>query len=139
MSLFPDQVLAAVSNAPATVPRRPAAAETTGVVPCGCGDAAIYLLGGGVFCETCLFKTLRGRKLLNKRAVVPVILRCASGFRRVRCGDALDFQPLGDFERVQPCAEAECRRLFPVHQFWTGEPAVCPACSAAAFREIYPA
>jgi len=141
--------------------------ETDTALTCTCGERGAYLLGDGVknpdhrsgvlprkkppnprrpadgvswlfpaLCERCLLKTLRGRRLLNKTARQPVIIHCADGFRRVRRGGREDFQSRGPRERVQPCAR--CKKLFWVHQWWTGEPALCPDCSEAVFREVYP-
>jgi len=45
---------------------------------------------------------------------------------------------LAQWERVQICRQRKCKAVFAVHWLWTGEPALCPACSAAAFREVYP-
>jgi len=135
MTLFPELN----PPPPAQKPQGQAQAtmvETDTVLTCKCGERGVYLLGDGALCESCLLKTLRGRRLLNKTARQPVIIHCADGFRRVRRGGREDFQSRGPRERVQPCAR--CKRLFPVHRWWTGEPALCPDCSEAVFREVYP-
>jgi hypothetical protein len=110
--------------------------ETGTAAECKCGQPATYLFGSGVYCGKCLVTTLRGQRLLNKTASVPVIRHCADGFRRVRRRGVPDFRPCGESERVHPCKE--CKRLFPLPDLWTGEPALCPTCAAEAFRAVYP-
>ena len=135
MSLFPEPPSAAEEpRAPARL--APVVVETETAVKCKCGLPATYLFGSGVYCGKCVVKTLRGQLLLNKTASVPVIRHCAAGFRRVQQAGVPDFRPCGESERVHPCKE--CKRLFPTHWLWTGEPATCPACAAEAFRALYP-
>ncbi len=132
MTLFPEPT----PPPPIQKPQPVAVVEAEIALACKCGESGAYLLGDGVMCAGCLLKALRGRRLLNKTAKQPVIIYCADGFRRVRRGGRDDFQSRGPRERVQPCAE--CKRLSPVHQWHTGEPSLCPECSYAAFRELYP-
>jgi hypothetical protein len=135
MTMFPELPSAAEEQ---HTPVRPAPGEvkTEAAVKCKCGLPATYLFGSGVYCGKCVVKTLRGQGLLTKTASVPVIRHCADGFRRVRQGGVPDYRPCGESGRVHPCKE--CKRLFPIHWLWTGEPAMCPACAAEAFRALYP-
>ena len=137
MTLFPKPIPPAPpSPVQKPQPQATMVVETDTALACKCDESGTHLLGNEVMCEECLLKALRGRRLLNKTAKQPVIIHCADGFRRVQRGQVQDFQPRGPRERVQPCAE--CKRLSPVHQGHTGEPALCPECSYAAFEELYP-
>ena len=136
MTLFPEPIPPPPARQESQPQAVVAAVETDTALACTCGESGAYLLGDGVLCERCLLKALRGRRLLNKTARQPVIIHCADGFRRVRRGGREDFQSRGPHERVQPCAR--CKQLFWVHQMWTGEPTLCPDCSEAVFREVYP-
>jgi len=135
ISMFPE--LPSAPEEPRALARpAPVVVETEMAVACKCGLPATYLFGAGVYCGKCVAKTLRGRRLLNKTASVPVIRHCADGFLRVRKGGVPDFRPCGESERVHPCKA--CKRLSPIHWLWTGEPALCPSCAAEAFRALYP-
>ncbi len=134
MTLFPEPIPPAPIQKPQ--PQATVVVEAETALACKCEESGTHLLGNEVMCDGCLLKTLRGRRLLNKTATQPVIVHCANGFRRVWRSQLQDFQSRGSHERIQPCAA--CKKLFPVHQWHTGEPALCPECSYAAFRELYP-
>lgn len=136
MTLFVGAPASPAEPQPSPHPR-PVAVETTVVLHCECRAKATLLVGDSGYCQPCLIRALRARKLLNKTSTQPLILRCDAGFRRVtRAQGPVDFQAQGEIERVQICSE--CKELHKVGRWSSGTPLLCPACSFAAYREVYP-
>jgi hypothetical protein len=144
MSLFPQDLAPQAGQVPQSVPLA-AGDEVVDPGPVGCTSvrcrqAGEYLKGSYVLCEKHVRQSVYSEMAATKEAAKrhPHVLHCPDGFDTVRRGGREDHRPLGEWQRVQVCRRRECKAIFRVHWLWTGEPALCPRCSAAAFRELYP-